>query len=259
MKPVITIKDEAAIAAMSEGGAILGNILASLCRAVRPGVLTMELERLAEQLFSEYGVTPSFKGYKGYPYILCVSLNEEVVHGFPSRDRIIREGDFVKIDCGVLYKGYHTDSAFTVYVGTPSDEAKRFLTTSRTALFNGIRKAVAGNRVGDIGHAIQMTLEPLGYRTMRDLFGHGIGENLHEDPLIPNFGPPHRGVALKKGMTIAVEVMSSMRGNKLRTAPNHWTMFTSDYSPTAHYEHTILVTSNEPVILTPSPVWEEFL
>ncbi|MHA2620871.1 MAG: type I methionyl aminopeptidase [bacterium JZ-2024 1] len=259
MSPVVVIKEDSEVAAMSEGGAILGQILATLCRAVQPGIPTMDLERLAVRLFKDYSVQPSFKGYKGYPYVLCVSLNEEVVHGFPSEDHILQTGDIVKIDCGVFHRGYHTDSAFTVCVGPPSEDVHRFLRASKSALFNGIREAVAGNFVGDIGHAIQMSLEPLGYRTMRDLFGHGIGRNLHEDPLIPNFGPPRRGIPLKKGMTLAIEVMASMRGNKLRTAPNRWTMFTADRSPTAHFEHTVLVTTRAPVILTPSPVWEENL
>jgi methionyl aminopeptidase len=255
--PAVSVKDEAAILAMTEGGAILGQILARLCRSVTPGISTMHLERLAESLFSDYGVRPSFKGYRGYPFILCVSLNEEIVHGFPSEDRIIQEGDLVKIDCGVIYKGFHTDSAFTVYLGNPSEDLRRFLRASRDALFKGLQQATAGNRVGDIGHAIQMALEPLGFRTMRELFGHGIGTSLHEDPLIPNFGPPHRGLPLKKGMTLAIEVMSSMGTSKLRTASNRWTMFTADRSPTAHFEHTILVTSGAPVILTPSPIWND--
>jgi methionyl aminopeptidase len=255
--PALSVKDDTALAAMSEGGIILGDILARLCRSVVPGIPTMELERLAERLFADFGVRASFKGYKGFPFFLCVSLNEEIVHGFPSEDRIIQNGDFVKIDCGVFYKGFHTDSAFTVYVGNPPEDIRRFLQASRNALFKGLEQALAGNRVGDIGHAIQMTLEPLGYRTTRELFGHGVGRSLHEDPLVPNFGPPHRGLPVKKGMTLAIEVMSSMRGGKLRTAPNHWTMFTMDRSPTAHYEHTVLVTLGAPVILTPSPIWED--
>jgi methionyl aminopeptidase len=218
---------------------------------VRPGVTTEEIDRAAERFIRGHpGASPSFKGLYGFPKSLCISVNDEVVHGIPSPRRVLREGNLVSIDCGVCIDGFHADAAITVPVGPPAPEAERFLATTRSALDAGIAQARLGNHIGDIGHAIQQVAEREGYGVIRELVGHGVGTRMHEDPQVPNHGKPKRGERLLEGMTIAIEPMITMGDYKTRVLPDKWTVVTADGSMAAHFEHTVAVTRNGPRILT---------
>lgn len=236
---------------MARAGAIVARTLDLCRRMVRPGVTTEDLDREAERFIRSHpGATPSFKGLYGFPKSLCISVNDEVVHGIPSPRRVLREGNLVSIDCGVCIEGFHADSAITVPVGPASAEAERFLDTTRKALQAGIEQARLGNHIGDIGHAIQQTVEREGYGVIRELVGHGVGTRMHEDPQVPNHGRPRRGERLLEGMTIAIEPMITMGDFKTRTLPDKWTVVTVDGSMAAHFEHTVAITRDGPRILT---------
>ena len=250
----VELKNREEIGHMREAGRIVAEILDALEKAVAPGVSTWELDQLAERLIHEKGARPAFKGYRGFPSCLCTSINHEVVHGIPSRKRRVAAGDLLKLDFGVVYKGYFGDSARTIPVGKVSPEAEALSRATRESLEAGIRVAVAGNYVGDIGHAVQRVAEGAGYSVVRELVGHGIGSSFHEEPQVPNYGKPKRGPRLMKGMTIAIEPMVNMGRPEIRTLDDKWTVVTADGSLSAHFEHTVLIEPGGPRLLTVAPV-----
>lgn len=243
-------KNQAQIQAMREGGRILGEILSTLASELKPGMSTMDLEQRAEALFKEYNVAPGFKGYNGYPCILCTSVNNEVVHGIPN-EIPLNEGDILSIDCGVLYKGLNTDSAIAVVVGgTTHPSVQKFVDTCIEALWAGIEEVKPGNTVGDIGYAIERVIKRGGYNVIPELTGHGIGEKLHEAPYIYNYGRPGKGMKLEAGMTIAIEPIMSMGNPAIETLDDNWTIVTQDGSLSIQHEHTVLVTEDGVEVLT---------
>jgi len=250
---VIQLKSAREIDRMAAGGAILAAARDVLERAVTPGMTTLELDRIGEDFIrSHAGAKPSFKGLYGFPGSICSSINNEIVHGIPSKKRVLREGDIVSIDVGVLFEGYHTDSATTVAVGEIPDESARLLDATRRALDAGVSAARAGNHIGDIGAAVQTVVEAAGFSVVKDLVGHGIGESFHEEPQVPNFGKPQRGTRLVPGLTIAIEPMVNVGRADTRTMPDKWTIVTVDGSRSAHFEHTVAITENGPRVLTAS-------
>jgi methionyl aminopeptidase len=248
---MITIKSLREIETMARAGHIVAETLALMQRSVRPGVSTLELDTLAEEFIRSHpGATPSFKGLYGFPKTLCTSINEEIVHGIPNARRVLREGNIVSIDVGVHLEGLHADSATTVAVGEVSPEATRLLAVTRQCLAAGIAEARTGNHVGDIGHAVQQVAEAAGFGVVRELVGHGIGTQFHEEPQVPNHGQPKRGPRLLEGMTIAIEPMITAGHYATRTLPDKWTVVTADGSLAAHFEHTVAITAQGPRILT---------
>ncbi|EKP94869.1 type I methionyl aminopeptidase [Thermaerobacter subterraneus] len=247
---MIELKSEREIRYMREAGRIVAAVLRELAAALRPGITTAELDRLAERLIREAGAEPAFKGYQGFPASICTSINDEVVHGIPSPHRVIREGDLVSIDVGARYHGYYGDSAATFAVGEASPEARRLLEVTRESLARGIAAARAGNRLGDIGYAVQEYVEAAGFSVVRDYAGHGIGRAMHEDPQVPNYGQPGTGLRLRPGLVIAIEPMVNAGGHAVRTDPDGWTVRTADGSLSAHFEHTVLITAGGPEVLT---------
>ena len=246
----VSIKSSQEIELMREAGRILATVHQELGKNIRPGMSTMDIDRLGEEMIRSYGCIPSFKNYCGYPASICVSVNDEVVHGIPRADRIIKEGDIVSLDIGVIYKGYHSDAARTVAVGEISEEAKLLIERTRQSFFEGMKKAVAGNHLHDISAAIGDYAESFGYGVVRDLCGHGIGNHLHEDPEIPNFRQWRRGIKLRPGMTLAVEPMINLGTSEVEWMDDEWTVVTEDGAPSAHYENTILITEGKPEILS---------
>jgi methionyl aminopeptidase len=248
---MITIKSPREIETMARAGRIVADTLALMRRTVAPGKTTLDLDDLAEEFIrSHTGATPSFKGLYNYPKSLCTSINEEIVHGIPSAKRVLREGNVVSIDVGVKLDNLHADSAITVAVGEVSPEANRLLEITQQALAAGIAQAVIGNHVGDIGHAVQQVAEAAGFGVVRELVGHGIGTQFHEEPQVPNHGHPKRGPRLLEGMTIAIEPMITAGHYGTRTLGDKWTVVTTDGSLAAHFEHTVAVTKDGPRILT---------
>ena len=248
---MVHIKTEEEIKIMREGGKILAEVLAEIEKLVKPGIATIELDRAAEALILLRGAKPAFKGYENFPYSLCVSVNDVVVHGLPS-DYRLSNGDVVGLDLGVLYKGYNTDMAITVAVGDISFEAKRLLLVAKKALKMGIVKARPGNTVGDIGNTIQRYVEGQGFGVVRNLCGHGIGKKVHEDPQIPNYGQRHKGIKLEEGMTICIEPMVTMGDYQLSKAEDGYGFTTKDGSLSAHFEHTVVITQDGAMTLTQS-------
>lgn len=232
-----------------KSGKILGNVLALVRTLLAPGVKTSFIEEVVRDSITRQGARPAFLGYRGFPAALCISINHEVVHGLPG-DRVIREGDLVSIDIGVEFEGFYTDAAFSVVVGDGKPVAKRLVEVTRRALYAGIRQALPGNRVGDISHAIQTTIEREGFSVVRDLVGHGVGRSLHEDPQIPNFGHRGQGALLEEGMVLAIEPMANEKGYRVRVLEDGWTVVTEDGGLSAHFEHTIIVRRGQPEILT---------
>ena len=236
---------------MAQGGRILGATLAMLRSAVRPGMTTADLDARAEEFIRSHpGATPSFKGLYGFPGSICASINQEIVHGIPSKRRVLVEGDIVSLDVGVQYDGYHTDSATTVAVGAIAPEAQRLLDVTRASLEAGIAAAQSGNHIGDIGHAVQAVVEAAGFSVVRDLVGHGIGTSFHEEPQVPNYGKPKRGTKLVPGLTIAIEPMVNVGRPETRTLQDKWTIVTVDGTRSAHFEHTVAITDDGPRVLT---------
>jgi methionyl aminopeptidase len=251
---MITIKSPREIEAMSEAGRIVGETLALMGRTVQPGMTTEYLDDVAEAFIRSHpGAVPSFKGLYDFPKSLCISINEEIVHGIPSKRRVLKEGDIVSVDCGVCIDGLHGDAAVTWAVGEILPETQRLLDVTQAALVAGIAAALLGHHVGDIGYAVQGVAEAAGFNVVRELVGHGIGTSFHEEPQVPNFGKPRRGARLVKGMTIAIEPMVTAGGPEIRTLADKWTVVTADGSLSAHYEHTVVITENGPRILTPHP------
>lgn len=253
----ITIKSEREIELMAEAGKILERVHNELEKALHPGMSTKDIDTLGEEIIRSYGCIPSFLNYNGYPASICVSVNQEVVHGIPDKHRIIQEGDIVSLDAGVIYKGYHSDAARTHGVGEISKEAKQLIEVTRQSFFEGIKYAKAGNHLNDISAAVQAYAEKFGYGVVRDLVGHGIGEHLHEDPEVPNFARRRKGIRLQAGMTLAVEPMINVGRPGVRWLDDEWTVVTEDGSLSAHYENTILVGEDGPEILSLLPSDEE--
>lgn len=246
----ITIKSSREIELMTESGRILEIVHNELEKALRPGMSTKDIDRLGEEVIRSYGCIPSFLDYNGYPASICVSLNDEVVHGIPDEHRIIKEGDIVSLDAGVIYKGYHSDAARTHAVGEISEDAKRLIQVTRESFFEGIKYAREGNHLFDISSAIGRYVGARGYGIVRDLCGHGIGTALHEAPEIPNYVMNRKGVKLKAGMTLAIEPMINLGGWEVDWLSDDWTVVTRDHSLSAHYENTVLITEDEPRLLT---------
>jgi methionyl aminopeptidase len=228
---------------------IVGEILSELKERVKPGVTTLELNEVSETLSRKNRVVPAFKGYHGYPFALCSSVNGEVVHGMPSA-RPLAKGDILSLDFGVVYRGYYGDAAITVPVGAVSETAERLMKVTEEGLYEGIEQALAGNRLGDISAAVQARVEAAGFSVVRDYVGHGIGRNMHEDPQIPNFGVKGRGLLLRSGMVFAIEPMVNEGTYKVTLLPNGWTVVTEDGSLSAHFEHSVAITENGPEILS---------
>lgn len=249
----VVIKSPEEIAIMRQAGRINALALEAVRRAIRPGVTTAELDAIAEEVIRSHGGVPAFKGYPGpypYPATITASINEELVHGIPSPKRVLREGDIVSIYCGTIYKGFVADSAFTVGVGEISPEAQRLLEVTEQALYAGIAQMRPGRRVGDVSAAIQHYVESRGYHVTREYTGHGVGREMHEGPMVPNYGTPGRGLVLRPGMTIALEPMVLVGTPKTRVLEDQWTVASADGSLTAHFEHSVAVTEGEPLILT---------
>jgi methionyl aminopeptidase len=246
---MIHIKTPAEIETMRQSNRLVARTLQKLREAVKPGVTTKELDQIAERAIRAGGGEPAFKGYRGYPASLCVSINEEVVHGIPD-SRSLREGEIVSMDLGALLNGYYGDAAITVPVGTVSEEATKLLEVSQEALVKGIEQATHGNRLFDISHAIQSWVEAHGLSVVRDYVGHGIGRSLHEDPQVPNFGPPHHGPRLRPGMVLAIEPMINVGTWQVKVLDDGWTVVTADRSLSAHFEHTIAITDGKADILS---------
>jgi methionyl aminopeptidase len=246
----IEIKTKDEIAVMRDAGRIVSEILDELERAVAPGVTTWELDQLAEGLIHKKGAKPAFKGYLGFPCSLCASINYEVVHGIPSKKRKLAPGDLMKLDFGVVYRGYYGDAARTVPVGEVSAEARTLIETTRQSLSNAISAVINGNRIGDIGYAVQSFVETKGFAVVRDFVGHGIGKKLHEQPQVPNFGEPGTGMKLRPGMVLAIEPMVNLGTHQVEILDDDWTAVTLDRKLSAHFEHTVVLTENGPEILT---------
>lgn len=246
----ITIKSAREIELMTEAGRILEIVHEELAKALHPGMSTKDIDKLGEEIIRSYGCIPSFLEYNGYPASICVSVNDEVVHGIPDSRRILKDGDIVSLDAGVIYKGYHSDAARTHGIGEIGKEAQKLIDVTRESFFEGIKYAKEGNHLFDISTAIGKYAESFGYGVVRDLCGHGIGTSLHESPEIPNYEINRKGVKLKAGMTLAIEPMINMGTWQVRWLDDDWTVVTRDHSLSAHYENTVLITEGEPKLLT---------
>ena len=246
----ITIKSEREIELMRESCRLLTIVHKEMEEAIRPGMSTLEIDILGESVIRKLGCIPNFKNYNGYPASICVSVNDEVVHGIPNKKRILQEGDIVSLDAGLIYKGYHSDAARTHAVGQISPEARQLIDVTRQSFFEGIKYAKAGNHLNDICSAIDNYVTPYGYGIVKDLCGHGIGTHLHEDPEIPNYTMKKRGIKLRPGMTLAIEPMINMGTGEVDWLDDDWTVVTRDGKLSAHYENTVLITEGEPEILT---------
>lgn len=246
---MINIKTDNEIELMRHAGKVVGDTLAALEEVIKPGITTAEIDKIAEELIIKQGAKPSFKGYEGFPGTICASVNEEVVHGFPGK-RVLKEGDIISIDCGAILDGYQGDAARTFPVGKVSEEAEKLIKITKESFFKGVEKAVVGNRLGDISWAVQQHAESNGFSVVRDFVGHGIGREMHEDPEVPNFGRPGRGLRLSHGLVLAIEPMINIGRYNVRVMPNGWTVVTADGSLSAHYENTVAILKDGPEILT---------
>ena len=246
----VTIKSAREIELMRESCRLLEIVHNELADIIKPGISTLDIDRYGEKRIRSLGGIPNFKNYNGYPASICVSVNDEVVHGFPNKHRILQEGDIVSLDAGLIYKGYHSDAARTYGVGQVSPEAQKLMDVTKQSFFEGIKFAKAGNHLHDISNAIGNYAQSFGYGVVRDLVGHGIGTSLHEDPQIPNFPQRSKGIRLQPGMTLAIEPMITMGRPEVCWLDDDWTVVTEDESLAAHYENTVLITDGEPEILT---------
>ncbi len=256
---MILLKTAEEIELLRESNLLVGKTLGEVAKHIRPGISTLELDRIAEAFIRAHGAVPGFLGYQGFPNTLCISINDEVVHGIPSSHRILKDGDIVSIDCGTVKNGFYGDSAYTFEVGEVSDSVKELLRTTKESLFRGIEKAVAGLRVGDIGYAIQSYCEAKGYSVVRELVGHGVGRNMHEEPQVPNYGHQGYGVKLKEGMIIAIEPMINLGKRHVYQENDGWTIRTRDGMPSAHFEHTVAVGKGKTDILSSFEYIEDIL
>ena len=246
----VSVKSAREIELMRESCRLLEIVHDELGKMIRPGISTLDIDRKGDEMIREMGCIPNFKNYNGYPASICVSVNDEVVHGIPNKHHILREGDIVSLDAGVIYHGYHSDAARTHAIGRVSSQAEQLIRVTRECFFEGIKYAKAGNHLNDISVAIQAYAERFGYGVVRDLVGHGIGSHLHEDPEIPNYSQKRRGVRLRPGMTLAIEPMINAGRYDVSWLEDNWTVVTDDGSLSAHYENTILITEGEPEILS---------
>ncbi len=247
---MVVLKTSRELKAMRDVGRISSRALKLAGEAVEPGVSTLEIDRIVRKYIEEQGATPSFLNYGGFPASACISVNDVVIHGIPRKNQILKKGDIVSIDVGAFYEGFHGDNAWTFPCGEVSKEAQALMDVTRESLFEGINAARPGNRLGDIGSAVQRYVEARGYSVVRDFVGHGVGAELHEDPSVPNYGTPGRGVRLLPGMTIAIEPMVNQGVHTVETLSDNWSVVTSDGKLSAHFEHTIAITPDGPVILT---------
>jgi methionyl aminopeptidase len=255
---MIYIKTEEEIELIRESSLLVGKALAEVAKRIAPGKKTIELDRIAEEFISDHNAKPGFKGYNGFPYTLCISINENVVHGFPSERELI-DGDIVSVDCGVIKNGFFGDSAYTFAVGEVKEEILELMRRTEESLYKGIEMAIAGNRVGDIGFAVQSHVEQFGYSVVRDLVGHGLGKNLHEKPEVPNYGKRGSGPGLKEGMVLAIEPMINLGTRKVIQESDGWTIRTADLMPSAHFEHDVVVRKGQAEILSTFEYIEEVL
>lgn len=255
---MIYLKTEEEIELLREANLVVARTLGEVAKLIAPGVTTLKLDTVAEEYIRSQGAIPGFKGYGGFPSTLCVSVNENVVHGFPS-NYALREGDIVSVDCGAIKDGFNGDSTYTFCVGEVSDEVMRLLKTTKESLYVGIEHAVPGNRIGDIGHAVQEYCEKRGYSVVREMCGHGVGRRLHEDPDVPNYGRKGTGPLIKNGMCIAIEPMINMGSKNIVIERDGWTTRTKDRKPSAHYEHSIAIHNGKPDILSSFKYVEEVL
>ena len=247
---MVVLKTSRELKAMRDAGRISSRALKLAGEAVEPGVSTLEIDRIVRKYIEEQGATPSFLNYGGFPASACISVNDVVIHGIPRKNQILKQGDIVSIDVGAFYEGFHGDNAWTFPCGEVSKEAQALMDVTRESLFKGINAARPGNRLGEIGSAVQRYVEARGYSVVRDFVGHGVGAELHEDPSVPNYGTPGRGVRLLPGMTIAIEPMVNQGVHTVETLSDNWSVVTSDGKLSAHFEHTIAITPDGPVILT---------
>ena len=247
---MITIKSKSQIQKLKDAGKIVAETHQLLKEAIREGISTYDLDQMAEKYSRKCNAIPSFKGYGGFKGSICASINSVVVHGIPSKDTILKNGDIISIDIGALYNGYHGDSAKTHGVGDISEKDKELIAVTRQSFYEGFKKAVVGNRLSDISNAVQTYAESFGFSVIRDYVGHGVGENLHEDPQVPNYGKPGRGPRLQEGMVLAIEPMIATGTYKVKVLSDGWTAVTLDDKNAAHYEHTIAITAGEPELLT---------
>ena len=250
---MVTIKSEREIELMREAGKILAKVHEELGKTVKPGISTKEIDRICEEMIRSYGCIPSFLGYEGYPASVCISINDEVVHGIPNKHRYLNEGDIVSLDTGVIWKGYQSDAARTHMIGEVTPQARKLVEVTQQSFFEGIKFAKAGNHLNDISTAIQAYAEKFGYGVVRELVGHGIGTHLHEDPEVPNFATKRKGILLQPGMTLAIEPMINAGTPDVIWMDDDWTVVTADHALSAHYENTILITEGEPEILSLRP------
>ena len=255
---MIYLKTEEEIELIRESSLLVGKTLAEIAKEIKPGVVTERLDRIAEEFIRDNGAVPGFKGYNGYPSTLCISINEQVVHGIPGT-RILKDGDIVSVDCGTILNGFYGDSAYTFTVGDVTEEKLQLMKRTKESLYKGIDQAVAGKRVGDIGYAVQTYVEEKGYSVVRDLVGHGVGKNLHEKPEIPNYGKRGTGVKLKEGLVICIEPMINLGTSKVIQERDGWTIRTADNSASAHYEHAVAIHKNQADVLSSFEAIEEVL
>jgi methionyl aminopeptidase len=246
---MIILKSPEEVTKIHRAGRIVAEVLEELGERIRPGMTTLDLDRMAEEGIQKRGGQPAFKGYKGFPATLCTSVNEEIVHGIPSH-RTLREGDIIGLDLGAIVEGYYGDAAITVAVGAIQPRVQRLVQVTKESLYRGIEKMKVGNRLSDVSHAVQKHVEAAGYSVVKDFVGHGIGQALHEEPQLPNFGKPGQGPRLRSGMVLAIEPMVNMGKDGVRVLDDHWTAVTEDGSLSAHFEHTVAITEAGPVILT---------
>ncbi|UMZ75415.1 type I methionyl aminopeptidase [Natranaerofaba carboxydovora] len=246
---MVVLKSDKELDIMKDAGKIVAETHALLKENIKPGITTLELDHIAEKNIKKNGAEPSFKGYRGFPASICASINEQVVHGIPGIKRI-ENGDIISIDIGAYYKGYHGDAAKTYPVGDVDEELIRLIKITEESLHKGIEKALVGNRLSDISNAVQIHAEENGFSVVKNFVGHGIGSEMHEEPQVPNFGPPGRGPRLKQGMALAIEPMVNMGTWEVKTLEDEWTVVTKDHKPSAHFEHSIAITEDGPIILT---------
>ncbi len=253
---MIHYKTEGEVDIIREGAQILGKAHGEVARSIKPGVRTKDLDKIAEEFILDHGGKPSFKGYNGFPYTLCISVNENVVHGFPGDYQLV-EGDIISIDCGVLFNGFHSDSAYTYPIGEVNNEVLNLLKVTKKSLYVGIENARCGQRIGDIGFSIQNLVEAEGYTVVRELVGHGLGRDLHESPEVPNFGKRGKGTKLQNGLVIAIEPMVNLGQRNVVQEADGWTIRTKDRKPSAHFEHTVAIFSDRTEVLTTHKYIEE--
>lgn len=253
---MIHYKTEEEVELIKESAQILGKAHAEVAKLVKPGIKTIELDKVAEEYIRDNGGVPSFKNYNGFPYTLCISPNENVVHGFPGQHEL-KEGDIISIDCGVFFKGFHSDSAYTYPIGEVSEKVENLLKVTKESLYKGIEEAKYGNRIGDVGNAIQQYVEGYGYSVVRELVGHGLGKSLHEAPEVPNYGKKGRGAKLNEGLVIAIEPMINLGKKNVVQEADGWTIRTQDRMPSAHFEHTVAIFKDRTEVLTTHKYIEE--